>query len=191
MITNIEILSPSYIRRIGKDSINFGPHINVIAGPNGSGKTSLLEAIRFQLSGDFHAQPICKITGNSDIPVLFHSSEATNRKQSSRTHNVKGVHEITTDYESHGESLIRYLRALESIEDETIVLLDEVETALSTPAIIEVRKLFQRKTSLQIILVSHNPVFWTIPNSTLIELGGEKNYVRRTLSAYTKLLNKK
>jgi DNA replication and repair protein RecF len=38
-------LSVNHLRSLGQASLEFGPHLNLIHGPNGSGKTSILEAV--------------------------------------------------------------------------------------------------------------------------------------------------
>src|SRR5690606_38284697 len=50
-MTNVKTLHVKHIRSHTEYSINFTPEVTIITGPNGSGKTSILEAVHVSLQG--------------------------------------------------------------------------------------------------------------------------------------------
>lgn len=81
-LTSIDVRS---VRNLSDISIQPGPGLNIFYGPNGSGKTSLLEAISILSSGrSFRAGKIGSIIQN-EADSLIVSAEVHNEKKSTNT----------------------------------------------------------------------------------------------------------
>lgn len=174
MLREVTINSQNLQKRVGRDRIEFGDHINIIAGPNGSGKTSLLDFINNQ-----HRKfdPTLGSLMKDHAEIIYYSA-ATATADTGNAQGQAGA--LNASSISHGQAMLRYLERLNTIEDPCTVILDEPELALSLQAVEDLAKTMIRKRNVQFIISTHHPLLWTIPDAEIITLGDDTGFVART-----------
>jgi len=163
MILRAKFVANNYISRCGCTSVTFMEGVNILVGPNGSGKSSSIEAI------------MRVVNGADSVPVA-QDGEASKK--------------ITNDSESHGEALMRYMRALDNITDPTTVVMDEPEIGLDYSAIAELARLIESKPNLQFIIATHSPLLQTIADANILVFGEDSDYLRKGLRLCMRRLEK-
>jgi predicted ATPase len=172
-------------------SLSFDRAITIIAGENGTGKSTLLEGIAAlsgydeagggkgympvdhsgaiekmggQLSGALRASWLPKITNG-----WFFRAESF----FSVARYLDSVGSPSADFlsHSHGEGFMRFFE--ERCQRQGIFIFDEPESALSPSRQIEFLKLLQmmdRSGRCQVIMATHAPLLMAYPNATLLRL---------------------
>lgn len=187
MITNVKIVDARYKSRIGGDQFSFQPGINILAGPNGCGKTSLIEAIKHEI--EIADSTVARIIRDASVPVTFYSGEVATVKLSHKASASDG--DMTARHESHGQGLRAYLESLRNIDGEHVVVMDEPETALDFFAVADLCQTIAMKSdTVQFIISSHHPLVFTMKNANTINMSREEgNYANRVLQRLKKRLN--
>lgn len=174
--------------------LHFTTPVTFFAGENGTGKSTLLEALAFKCSIHiwreserlpFDANPyrelLYRFIGvgwvNGVVPGSFFSSQwfrhfaqnvdewAANDPEMLR---YFGGRSLVS--QSHGESLMSYFRARYHIKG--LYLLDEPETALSPRTQLEFVRLLSeisRKGDAQFIIASHSPIILACPGARIYD----------------------
>jgi len=186
MILRAKFVANNYISRCGCTSVTFMEGVNILVGPNGSGKSSSIEAIMRVVNGA-DSVPVAQLIRDSEVPVLYHASGTITSKP-----NIDGEasKKITNDSESHGEALMRYMRALDNITDPTTVVMDEPEIGLDYSAIAELARLIESKPNLQFIIATHSPLLQTIADANILVFGEDSDYLRKGLRLCMRRLEK-
>lgn len=182
MITTLKILDASYQARIGKTQIDFKPGINLLVGENGSGKSSLLELIRLTLADETGQK--ARLIRDVSVPVEFYSAE-----EATTIHHKSETGKLSDMAISHGQRLQRYLDSLQTIQSETVIIADEIETALSFDVIWNLGAfLHKANPNVQWIIATHNPILWTLKSANIINLSRDDNtdYVTNRLRKLAK-----
>lgn len=181
----------SYLRRIKaldfSEKLSFHKNITFFVGENGTGKSTLLEAIAvaygFNPEGgslnyrfstyDSHSElyHALKMSRGFQKPVYsyflraesFYNVASKEEEYSDISHPSKKYHE-----KSHGESFLALVQ--ESFRPGGLYLLDEPEAALSPQRqltlLIEINKL--AKQGAQFIIASHSPILLGIPDAQIL-----------------------
>lgn len=131
-------------------ALTFAPGINLLLGSNGSGKSTILNAIR---DG--------KGSAVKDMGQVIHFSSES----------IKSVQSVFGG-RSHGESMRDQLVGLANIVPGSTVLLDEPDLALSIDGVVELCKIISTKSKegVQFIISSHNVLVWTLSWANIIPL---------------------
>ena len=154
MIASIQ-LCPRHGRKVtGSGTIHFFRGVNVLVGPNGSGKTTVLQAI--------HSCGQCRKVTDGEGAIHYFNSETMN------PHTVTGPAGNTLQmllrtrgtFSSHGEIMKAALVSL-PVRRGDIVLIDEPETGLDLAGVQQLCKGFEQlvANNVQVIAASHHPLF--------------------------------
>ncbi len=166
MLENVLILKP-WRCFTGEEVIHFKPGVNLIVGDQGSGKSSLFQAI--QLRGMEKAAS-WKLPPISEVPALIdfrgdpiqsfvfdfeHDSYRTKPFfDDDFTFHLNAMHR------SHGEMVVAMFKTLEEIDKPYFVLVDEPDMALSIRSCLRLVRIFKHVAELggQVIATAHNPI---------------------------------
>jgi predicted ATPase len=162
------------------NEIRFEPGYNVLIGPNGSGKTTVLEAIA--------GCPLCKKEASANHRVKYISSESLNPLAGTRFRTIEEmVLGIRALFSSHGEA-VRATLALQRYNGEDCILIDTPETGQDIDQCQSIHRRLKRmcaKYGIQVIVATHSPVFLQDARR-VVELKGR--YLRRILDANQEIL---
>jgi predicted ATPase len=166
MINMVLILKP-WRCFTGEECIKFKPGVNLIVGDQGSGKSSLFQAI--QLRGmkkhaSWKLPPIDEVPAIIDFrggPIqsfIFdfeHDSYRTKPFFDGDT-----MFHVNAMHRSHGEMVVAMFKTLEEIDKPIFVLVDEPDMALSIRSCLRLVRIFKHVAELggQVIATAHNPV---------------------------------
>lgn len=191
MLVTVKVVAPTLARRMGsKNQISLNPGINLLIGPNGSGKSTLLQAIQSSADGRLATSKVdLKLADpRFPLPVFYHAADHTTKAESAN--DGSNLLSLQSRAESHGQTLVRYLSAIENQVDPAIFLIDEPETALSAEALYEFGQMLTQKVDegMQFIVATHSPLLMLLPNVNPIVFGRYKNYLRHVISIYRRVL---
>lgn len=163
------------------NKFNFKPGINLIVGKNGSGKSTLMsiltnyidslsarskalkratdqiekEKLKKEFNEKFEKGVNIEI---SDTPckTFYFDTENTTRTSS----RIETMIDVTSRWMSHGEFIITVMKKLKDVKENSVVLIDEPETALDFENILFLEDIFSTldKSSTQLICVTHSPI---------------------------------
>jgi len=178
------------------DGLRFHGPITILVGENGSGKSTIIEAIaeaygldvRGGHGGRRYASSVPKGSLGSALTLkLTKTGQSTRRRNAPgfflRTETALGVFEFMSSVGipgygdrhlanvSHGES---YLQVLESrFNQPGLYLLDEPEAGLSFTSCLQLMQTLQELPGVggQVILATHSPLLAAIPGASILELG--------------------
>lgn len=175
MITQVKILDPQLIQRIGKSIISFEAGVNLLVGENGCGKSSLIEAIREEILNPSGTQ--VRIIRDEHVPVEFYSSE-----ESTRDSNVVNKARISDTAISHGQRLNRYIDTIMRTEGEHVLIADEIEAALDFDTVYGIGATLSKVSAIQWIISTHHPILFTLKNANIVNLSRtDSNYIQSCL----------
>lgn len=198
MIKEIHIRDASTASRLGVETphvIEFEPGLNIVSGRNGTGKSTLLDALRYATKSGKKNKSKNRLIWDSTVPVKYFNSEtATADKSTDTSSSDLAKH----GGESFGQRMSRYLATLKSINGEHIILIDEPEVGLDYYATEELGKIILKTlkrnrgvgNNVQIIMITHDTLLMTAPNSNHISLGDDVEYARTILKLLKKRLSK-
>lgn len=159
----------SYLREIETlktlKEIVFNNSITIFTGENGSGKSTMLEAIA--ISYGFNPEGGTKnysfSTYDSHSPLHKAIVVSKEEEYSNNTYSSKKYHK-----KSHGESFISLFQ--DQFKENSVYLLDEPEAALSpqTQLALLVEICECAKKGAQFIIVTHSPILLAIPGAEII-----------------------
>jgi predicted ATPase len=151
----------------GEEVIQFRPGVNLLVGDQGTGKSSLFEAI--QLRGmkkpkSLHLPPadtvpvVIDFQGDA-VPVFAFDFERDNYRTKAFFEDDILFH-VETMRRSHGEMVLAMLQRLELIDKKMLVLFDEPDMALSIKSCRRLTRCFNHVADLggQVIATAHNPI---------------------------------
>lgn len=151
----------------GEEVIRFRPGVNLLVGNQGTGKSSLFEAI--QLRGmkkpkSLHLPPADTVPVVIDyqgdpIPVFAFDFERDNYRTKAFFEDDISFH-VGAMHSSHGEMVLAMLQGLELIDKKMLVLFDEPDMALSIMSCRRLVRCFNHVADLggQVIATAHNPI---------------------------------
>jgi predicted ATPase len=179
------------IRALAEDGLSLTNPLTFLVGENGSGKSTIIEAIaevfRIDVRGGHggrqYASPLARSSLSAALQVLPPIAHRTRVKSFFlRSETAKGVLEFMSDAGipgygdrhnaevSHGESFLQVLEG--RFVEQGLYLLDEPETPLSFRsclALISVLDELVRGGS-QVICATHSPLLTALPGAQILEL---------------------
>lgn len=151
----------------GEEVIRFRPGVNLLVGNQGTGKSSLFQAI--QLRGmkkpkswslpPADTVPVVIDYQGEAISVFAFDFERDNFRTKPFFDDDIAFH-VGAMHSSHGEMVLAMLNGLELIDKPMMVLLDEPDMALSIQSCRRLVRIFNHVAKLggQVIATAHNPV---------------------------------
>ena len=154
MIENIQ-LCPYHARRIkGPGKIGFSPGVNILVGPNGWGKTTILKAI--------HTCEKCRRTTDGAGTVHYFNSETMNPHTMTGPAGdmLKMLLRTRGMFSSHGEIMKAALVSL-PVAPGDVVLIDEPESGQDLAGVQRIRAGFEQLAAndVQVVAATHHPLF--------------------------------
>jgi len=151
----------------GGEVIQFRPGVNLLVGNQGTGKSSLLEAIQIRgmkkpkslhLPAADSVPVIIDFQGDA-VPVFAFDFERDNYRTKSFFEDDITFH-IGAMRSSHGEMVLAMLQGLEIVDKKLLVLFDEPDMALSIKSCRRLVRCFNHVADLggQVIATAHNPI---------------------------------
>lgn len=185
-----ENMFPFFIPAIAKLDLKLSKHITFLVGENGSGKSTILEAIADKIGFDLmggakyhgfkeeYEADLAKyllLTKNPRLPIgqgfFFRAESFFNLSQYIDEHgnpNYWGGRELLK--QSHGES---FLSAFNNQFREGLFLLDEPEAALSPQrqlSLLAILHAMEKERKSQFIIATHSPILLAYPNADIFLL---------------------
>lgn len=172
-------LCPTHRWRVRRYRIlRFRPGLNLLIGPNGTGKSTILRSIA--------ECPDCRRQENEQTDYIFFDSESMNPKRNDRpirnTTDMK-LH-LRALFSSHGEILQAAFSTLR-LRSSTCLLFDEPEAGQDFDHLLALRAAIDRATArgVQAIVATHEVLFWE--RAHIIEL--RRGYHRRITGALCRM----
>ncbi|MDP2654627.1 MAG: ABC transporter ATP-binding protein [Candidatus Omnitrophota bacterium] len=157
--------------------LNFSKGLNAVIGPNGTGKSTLLKAIKECAD--------CRKTEDNGTAYLYYNSETMNphRSQDHLKGPLGAKVKVRSQYSSHGETMRDVLSTLNFKEGDCF-LFDEPEGGLDLPWVLKLREGIWTlcRQGCQFIVASHHPAFWQGEDVRRIEL--EEGYREKCRKAF-------
>jgi len=173
------------------NSLKFHPDVTFIVGENGTGKSTLIEAIALKLGfgiegGTKNVQIQTHHNNNSDLFNYLKAIKSFKTPRDSYFLRAESFYNVATymeevDYlkgyggrslhqQSHGESFISTLE--HKLTGQGLYIFDEPEAALSPgrqlAALAMINKLVEQQS--QFIIATHSPILLAYPNATIYRL---------------------
>lgn len=175
MLTQLQLCATHRWRVKRYRTLRFQPGLNLLLGPNGTGKSTVLRAIA--------NCPDCRRREDGPTKYLLFDAEQMNPR-----HSVGHIHTPTemtlhlrAQFSSHGEILQAAFTTLQAAPG-TCLLLDEPEAAQDFDHILALRAAMRRAAArgVQLIVATHEVLFWE-PAHILELRRGYRERVTRTL----------
>jgi predicted ATPase len=184
---------PAVAQIIAEGGLEIPPGVTILVGENGSGKSTILEALAAIYPRKGFENPFAMVTGvgesEEDSPLRFHLRPRLAHMASragfflraesmhaflaavDRQEKAFGYGERKMQAQSHGESFLDVLR--QRFEDVGVYFLDEPEAALSFQSSLALLALLDtmRSEGSQVIVSTHSPLLASLPGATILELG--------------------
>ena len=151
-------------------TLRFRPGLNLLIGPNGTGKSTILRAIA--------GCPDCRRTEDGKTDDVFFDSESMNPKRTDRP--IRNTTEMKLHlrslFSSHGEILQAAFSTLR-MTPRTCLLFDEPEAGQDFDHVLALRAAMDRAIAqgVQVIAATHEVLFWE--RAHILEL--RRNYRQR------------
>ncbi len=187
------VLSPLGASRVisGQDTFLISPGINVLVGPNGCGKSTLINSLG-------RTPPLLKTTettGGQILSCIFDTEKDNPRSQGYFDNQDAYNQSLELNWYSHGQAMAPLVtmglrnaleeRSKENPEAGLLGCLDEPENGLDFDGVFtflgEMKKLVS-DLDAQIIISSHSPLIWQSEGVTCIEF--VPGYKARVLAAH-------
>ena len=172
-------IAGSVADRVKKSIVEFKPGINLLIGPNGSGKTTIFDLMKNGKTEKFkNSQIDYECEGNGKF--ISHDFEKDNPR-------IKARIETTVDalyhFHSHGETTKTTISFLKNSKcKDSIVMLDEPEQALDLDGIKTLIQTLRDCKASQIIVITHSPYLILQPDFNVVELvDGYKEKVKKEI----------
>jgi predicted ATPase len=184
---------PAVAQIIAEQGLEIPPGITILVGENGSGKSTIVEALAAIYPRAGFENPFAMVTGvgesEEDSPLRFHLRPKLAHMASragfflraesmhafltavDRQQKAFGYGDRKMQAQSHGESFLDVLR--QRFEDVGVYFLDEPEAALSFQSSLALLVLLDtmRREGSQVIMATHSPILASLPGATILELG--------------------
>ena len=167
-------IKEGYSERVKLQTISFKAGVNLLVGPNGSGKTSILTAIT-KRSKDVEVRTSDKLTF-----YAFDFEKDNPRKDPM----FQGAWQVAMMFSSHGESNIAIINGIVRDEmSENVIIMDEPEQALDCDNLVKLSQLLKETKATQVLIATHSPFLILDPKFNIIELSeGYLDKIRKSLS---------
>jgi predicted ATPase len=184
---------PAVAQIIAEGGLEIPAGVTVLVGENGSGKSTIIEALAAIYPRQGVDNPFTSVIGvrpsEEDSPLHYHL-KAKIRHMASRAGfflRAESMHAFLAavdqaektwgfgpgkkQHQSHGESFLDVLR--HRFEDVGVYFLDEPEAALSFQSSLALLVLLNtmRSEGSQVIVSTHSPILASLPGATILELG--------------------
>lgn len=175
-----------------QEKFDFKPGVNLLVGANGSGKSSLLYAMRPKNNQNGELGEFELFEGRENVTCLTYDFETQNpRTTTAETlmlqdrYNLSNmVARLNSQFISHGECQKVTLNSIFRDVRDSVLLLDEPEQALDHTALQLLKDLLRDTTAPQVIIATHSPYLILDPRYHVIELTpGHRDAVRDALRA--------
>jgi predicted ATPase len=184
---------PAVAQIIADGGLEIPEGITILVGENGSGKSTIIEALAAIYPRTGFENPFAMVTGvggsAEDSPLAYHLRPRLVKMASragfflraesmhaflaavDQSEKAFGYGEKKLQHQSHGESFLDVLR--HRFQDVGVYFLDEPEAALSFQSSLALIALLDtmRSEGSQIIVSTHSPLIASLPGATLLELG--------------------
>jgi predicted ATPase len=150
------------------DQVQFIPGVNLLVGEQGTGKSSLLQAIAAASSNKKYTYPMGLEDKVAVVSTPIKTGGFDFEKNNTRTLGYFGdnmAFQVRSMFRSHGQTNLDMLKAMSEGEN-TLFFLDEPDMALSIRSITLAVELFRKAVDkgCQIIAAVHNPfMIWSFP----------------------------
>jgi predicted ATPase len=183
------------VRQLAERGIAFDAAVTFLVGENGSGKSTIVEAIAEAYGADVRGGHVRQKYSPSDAKgplgsVLRLELDRTGARRPRgfflRAETAYGVFEFMSEqgvpgygdqhllHVSHGESFLQVFGA-ERFSGRGLFLLDEPEAALSFTSCLSLLEVLHRLASegAQVICATHSPVLSSLPGASILELSDD------------------
>ncbi len=182
------------MQHVKKHGLKFQTPVTFFIGENGSGKTTILEALAARYPRIGSNSPYNKRVGTElsfeDVPLAWNTELSCAANASTEGFFLRAstlgsligdldreakpaprANERPLSRRSHGEGLLGLLNT--HFESRGMYFLDEPETALSFNATLGLVGLFATlgKNGSQVIAATHSPIVLSVPGATILEFG--------------------
>lgn len=178
MLTSLHLCPPHGWRVKRYKHLRFQPGLNLLIGPNGTGKSTILRAIA--------TCPDCRRDEHGPTDYVFFDSDSMNPKRADRPirNSTEMKLHVRALFSSHGEILQAAFSTLR-MTPHTCLLFDEPEAGQDFDHILALRAAVDRAVArgVQVIMATHEILFWE--RAHMIEL--RRGYTQRVTKALCRM----